>query len=102
MKSLLGQKSRNAKSAVQSCDFVNSELNAEKSSLDDSNFEIVVGMSTINSQKEKTSKYEHSSSVINKIFAGSETRNTIPDCKSTLSTLSLTKEYLTKNYKIKL
>ena len=56
-------------------------------------------MSATNSQKEKTSKYEHRSSAINKNVAGIETGNTIPDCKSMLSTLSLTNRILTKSYK---
>ena len=59
-------------------------------------------MSATNSQKGKTSKYEHISSEINKNVAGTETGNTIPDCKSMLSTLSLTNRFLAKSYKLKL
>jgi hypothetical protein len=59
-------------------------------------------MSATNPQKTTTSKYEHRSSAINKNVAGSETGNTIPDCKSMLSTLSLTNRILTKSYKLTL
>ena len=75
---------------MQTSNFVNSQLNTEKSFLRYLNSQIVIEMSTSNPQKARTSKYEHNSTVFNKTIAGSEIGKTDFRLQNLSSTLSLT------------